>query len=186
MGTSIQWADTSSGPWRWTSTEQAMESWPSVKTSASTRTRSPTVRLAGKRPASTAGVMDSMMTRLRPSGGSAVMSGSVRPVYGERRQVSRSAMPGQALIKRDGLVRDRGPAEHLFDAAAAGFAEAAAFLGIVEQNLDAAGEVVGEGCRVGGKAGHAILVEGHEVAGFVVDHHLFDASGGAGYDGGAA
>ena len=44
------------------------QSWPSVKISASTRTWSPTVRFAGKRPPSTSGVDPSMMTRLRPSG----------------------------------------------------------------------------------------------------------------------
>jgi len=40
-----------------------MRSWPSQNASASTHTRSPTVRLTGKRPLSTAGLTDSMHTR---------------------------------------------------------------------------------------------------------------------------
>ncbi len=49
------------------SNSQATTSWPSAKQSASTRTASPTMRLAGKRPPSTLGVTLSMTTRTRPS-----------------------------------------------------------------------------------------------------------------------
>src|SRR5262245_19097765 len=45
-------------------------SWPSVKTSASTMTDSPTVRLTGNFPQSTRGVMFSMTTRTLLTGGS--------------------------------------------------------------------------------------------------------------------
>src|SRR5439155_202933 len=48
-------------------TTAARASWPSAKMSASTRTVSPTARLAGKRPASISGMTASMTTRRRPS-----------------------------------------------------------------------------------------------------------------------
>ena len=63
MGTSFHcWEDS----WRHLST-LVTASWPSAKTSASTVTRSPTERLAGKRPASISGVTASITTRRRPS-----------------------------------------------------------------------------------------------------------------------
>src|SRR6202011_762813 len=52
--------------WRYR-TMHASPSWPSAKTSASTVTFSPSVRLAGNRPASISGETDSMATRFRPS-----------------------------------------------------------------------------------------------------------------------
>src|SRR5277367_580171 len=86
----------------------------------------------------------------------------------------------QLLVKADSLLGDGSPAEDFFDAAASCIAEAPAFVGVVEQDVEGGGKVAGEFCRVGGETGDRILFKRDEEAGFAVNHHLFDASGSAG------
>src|SRR5580692_2974683 len=86
----------------------------------------------------------------------------------------------ELLVEADGLLSDGGPAEDIFDAAAAGFTKLPALLRIFEEASERRGQVARKLYRIGREAGHRILLEGHQVAGFSIDDHLFDASGGAG------
>src|ERR1700756_4123628 len=104
MGISVH----SPEPSRCASRAAEMESCPSEKTSASTRTWSPTVRFAGNRPPSTSGETPSIMTRFLPSD-------SVRFFMAAPCLVSRLgaylSLLHQSLVKADSLLGDGCPAE---------------------------------------------------------------------------
>ena len=128
-----------------------MASWPSVKMSASTRTWSPTVRLAGKRPQSTCGVIPSIMTRLRPSDLIVViaMSRSCKILFVPRYKsisvgsvatrwpVIRLLLFDQAPVQVNGLMRNRRPTENVFHPPPARIAKTLALLWVLQEFIDA-------------------------------------------------
>src|ERR1700722_15148476 len=157
--------------------------------SASTRTWSPRVRFAGKRPQSTCGVIPSIMTRLRPSDRFVVIAISRSARFSLSRVTGvfhlylvqiceallRLLLLDQALVQVNGLMRNRRPAENIFHAASACISKAFAFLGVLQQVVDPRREIPGELLRIARKARYRILIEGNKVTCFVVDNHLFDA-----------
>src|SRR5271156_207345 len=129
-----------------------------------------------------------MMTRLSPSDSVSFFIG--RSVFVSSLDVSKlDACPSlldQLLVKADGLLGDGCPAEDFFDAAASSVTEKPAASGIFEQAVDRCSKIAGKFRGIGGETGDWFLFKLDEKAGFVVDHYLFDASGGAGDHGGPA
>src|SRR5262249_37053087 len=145
----------SSEPSRRASSEAEIASCPSVKTSASTRTSSPTVRFAANLPQSTCGVMPSMMTRLRPSELFVViaiyglLTVSLAGVKRVSPWLANESFPGfgfvdQAFVQVHCLVGYRGPAENRLGAFPSGIPEFSTLRRVLKQLIQPGREILRE------------------------------------------
>src|SRR5919201_3206556 len=92
-----------------------------------------------------------------------------------------SGLPCERAIERRGALGDRSPAEALDDTPAAGLAQPAGELRVVEKPVDRLGQVTGELVWVSGSPeGIVAALERHEVASLALDHDLGNPAGRAG------